>query len=605
MTGIFGYFDQNNINENINDFVHSVEETGYRIIDREFNQSCLLGKLDIKNSKIKKSIIKEDGISLVFCGEIYNEDVDNLGMIILKLYKEGELNLVKNLNGLFVAAIYDMSEEKITLVNDRYGLIKTYYYHNENINDVFSFSPKIKPLLTCNLDRKLRKDSIIDFFTFGYLLGEKTFFNDIHQLPSASILEFSRGDLKITSYWNYEYNEDSNIKSEEDLIEELGNLWQQAVERRIKKDEKILIPLSGGLDSRAILAAALKCTSKENIITFTFGNPGSFDFEIGKMVAKKAGVTNIELGVEKESFEKQYRLSIDDIEGMIDATPYFAIKGYKGMKKYGNNILSGYIGDFVMGSHMYPTMLTKNISNELEFDSITDLFLEHEILFDVKIIDKLFSQHFCNNSSNPTSTKEISNQTNKNLANIFFKFFFENHTFNYSFFSVFRNRQLFNYKTPFLDNDLIDFMLNIPPEFRYQQKLYRKMLVKRYSDLFELPTKTNLGLKFNVNNSRLLIRKGHVCFISKVNQLSSRLAKRKIFQDKGKNYIDYDDLLRKNSEYRNYMRSMITKIEEREYFNSNYIEEVWKLHMEGKKNYSNLFGLLVTFELFLQNYVDT
>ncbi|GAG59855.1 unnamed protein product, partial [marine sediment metagenome] len=33
---------------------------------------------------------------------------------------------------------------------------------------------------------------------------------------------------------------------------------------------------------------------------------------------------------------------MDDIEGMVDATPYFAIEGYKEIKKYGTHILSGY-----------------------------------------------------------------------------------------------------------------------------------------------------------------------------------------------------------------------------------------------------------------------
>ena len=49
---------------------------------------------------------------------------------------------------------------------------------------------------------------------------------------------------------------------------------------------------------------------------------------------------------------------------------------------------------------------------------------------------------------------------------------------------------------------------------------------------------------------------------------------------------------------------MIEKIEEREYFNKEYIERIWRLHMQGKRNYAMLFGLLVTFELFLEGFVD-
>lgn len=158
-------------------------------------------------------------------------------------------------------------------------------------------------------------------------------------MPSGSILEYSRNQLKITKYWFYEYDENYDSRSSDELISELGTLWQKAIKRRIQKNDRVLIPLSGGLDSRAILAEVLQITSKENIITFTFGHPGSFDFEIGKLVAKNAGVRNIELGVEMDSFESQYNISIEDIEGLIDATPYIALRGYKEMKKNMERIL--------------------------------------------------------------------------------------------------------------------------------------------------------------------------------------------------------------------------------------------------------------------------
>lgn len=54
-------------------------------------------------------------------------------------------------------------------------------------------------------------------------------------------------------------------------------------------NKKKCIPLSGGLDSRGILGALLECTSAQNIYTFTFGIPGTYDYEIGNMIAKKDG----------------------------------------------------------------------------------------------------------------------------------------------------------------------------------------------------------------------------------------------------------------------------------------------------------------------------
>jgi len=390
----------------------------------------------------------------------------------------------------------------------------------------------------------------------------------------------------------------------DELIDELEYLWQKSVERRIKKDEKILIPLSGGLDSRAILAAALKHTSKENIISFTFGTSDSLDFEIGRLVAGKAGVKNIELGVENKDSGLQYKTSIEDIEGMIDSTPYSAIMGYREMKKYGDNILSGYIGDFVMGSHMFSEMLHRNGMNENQSENILNIFNIHESLFDLETIKNIFAHSFFDTNYNPYSEGELISSKNNNMANIFFNYFFENHVNKYSYFAVFKYKELFNYYCPFLDNDLIDFMCTISPEMRYNQKLYRTMLIKKYPELFELPTKNNLGLKLNSNKVYSFFKKCNFFFKDEINKISTLILRRNLYSNKLKNYHDYDDLLRRNKEYKEYIRSMLSKVEKREYFNEDFIEIIWKLHMKGIKNYSIIFGLLVTFELFLQNFID-
>ena len=69
-----------------------------------------------------------------------------------------------------------------------------------------------------------------------------------------------------------------------------------------------------------------------------------------------------------------------------------------------------------------------------------------------------------------------------------------------------------------------------------------------------------------------------------------------------KNYIDYDILLRRDKAYRDYVRTMLDKVKDREYLNGDYIEQMWSVHMQGKKNNSRLFGFLVTFELFMEKF---
>lgn len=607
MSGIFGYFTLSKVGEKkIANVTNAMKLEEYSIIELIHKDSCILGKLAIKSTRTEQSIKRikrEDGISLVICGEVYNEDIEDIDKYVCSLYRDGRLDLLRNVNGSFAIAVYESDKEKLTIANDRYGLIKLFYYAGKRY---FCFAPKIRPLLRLGVNRALRKDAIIDFFLFWYLLGNKTFFKHIYQLPPASILEVSREGMKLTKYWDYEYDEEYDSRAKEELVDEVGALWQRAVERRIDKDEKIIIPLSGGVDSRAVLAAALRCTPKDNIITFTFGEEGSFDFEIGKMVAAKAGVRNVSLGVERGGFEKQYGTSLNDIEGMVDVTPYFAIKGYEGMKNYGGNILSGYIGDFIMGSHMYPEMIKTSLVTDKDYEEAANLIFKKDFLsmYSLSDIKRLFSLAFCKEIVNPISANELKNNSNKNLSNIYFKHFLENHVNNYTYFTVFRYRHLFNYRAPFLDNDLVDFMRKVPPKLRFGQKLYKAMLLSKYPELFRLPTKNSFGLRWDASNIQLFFAR--VIRLSKVrmNKISNLLVRRSIFQDKAKNYIDYDDLLMRDAEYRDYIERMIEKIKEREYFNKEHIEKIWNLHMRGRKHYSRLLGSLVTFELFLERFCD-
>ena len=74
---------------------------------------------------------------------------------------------------------------------------------------------------------------------------------------------------------------------------------------------------------------------------------------------------------------------------------------------------------------------------------------------------------------------------------------------------------------------------------------------------------------------------------------------------KNQNYIDYDDLLRTNKQYQIFIKTMVDKVKKREFFNPEYIDTLWELHLNGKKNYAMILGLLVTVELILEEFYDS
>ena len=160
--------------------------------------------------------------------------------------------------------------------------------------------------------------------------------------------------------------------------------------------------------------------------------------------------------------------------------------------------------------------------------------------------------------------------------------------------------EYFDYSSPFLDYELIDFILRLPLKFRKNQYLYRKMLIKYYPEIFRLPTKANFGLPLLQSNQLRIIK---MKMIRIVNEIFTRLFKKSIFQNKMNNYIDYSNLLRTNDEFRDEIYCLIQRAISRKIFDGDTIHKLWELHMAGKKNLFSLFNILATIELLIEQDV--
>ena len=104
------------------------------------------------------------------------------------------------------------------------------------------------------------------FLKFGYFLDYKN-----------SNYSFDFSNINKNKYKDF---------TEEKLINIGIKLWKNAIRNQFDEKEMNVVPLSGGLDSRAILATLSEITDPSKIYTYTFGSPGTWDFEIGNYIAK-------------------------------------------------------------------------------------------------------------------------------------------------------------------------------------------------------------------------------------------------------------------------------------------------------------------------------
>ena len=79
-------------------------------------------------------------------------------------------------------------------MNDRYGPRPHYYAVN---NGKLLFAPEVKAILQDKtFKNELNDETVADFFAFGEILGDKTFFKGIEVLPPAPIFTYNNnGEL--------------------------------------------------------------------------------------------------------------------------------------------------------------------------------------------------------------------------------------------------------------------------------------------------------------------------------------------------------------------------------------------------------------------------
>jgi len=137
-------------------------------------------------------------------------------------------------------------------------------------------------------ERELDWEGLAGFFGLGFFPGDRTFYRDIRILRPASVYEFDgEGRLERQQrYWEWFHKPDER-RSEADTIAEFGAILREVLADQTR-EERVALPLSGGLDSRTV-AACLPEGAKP--FSYSYGyTADSIEIRIARQVAEAAGV---------------------------------------------------------------------------------------------------------------------------------------------------------------------------------------------------------------------------------------------------------------------------------------------------------------------------
>ncbi|CUS36545.1 Asparagine synthase [Candidatus Nitrospira nitrosa] len=207
----------------------------------------------------------DGNLTLIFSGEDFSDPESNQdrspsgirGMASPSSYlvrrAESETNFPCGLNGRFHGLLADRVRGTTTLFNDRYGMHRLYYHQSK---EAVYFSAEAKAILAVRPElRRIEPRAFGEYVTCGCVLENRTLFEGIAVLPGGSKWALKNGSVecKETYFQPREWEEQERLDPES-YYQILQDIFISKLSRYFVSNEPIGMSLTGGLDSRMIMA---------------------------------------------------------------------------------------------------------------------------------------------------------------------------------------------------------------------------------------------------------------------------------------------------------------------------------------------------------------
>ncbi len=523
---------------------------------------------------------------------------DNNAELILHLHEEFGDNFAVQLNGAFVIAIWDELNNKLLVVNDRFGLHPFYY---AQVNGGLVFGSGVRALLADpELPRKINYDAINQMLTFDHLLNNNTLLKDVHLFPQASVLSYYNDQLTIQPYWTLEFPNTYQNQSEESYIEQLIYYLRQAVIRQKPDSYKAGLMLSGGLDSRFLLALLRDGDTPSDIETFTWGIPGCDDARFAKELANKLNTRHHFFELKSDWILDLADKAVRITDGMGNIINLHALANLEDEASYAQVIYKGFMGDAMMGYALQPPFWA-NYAPEAERDIHLQVHTNQGVItFNPTEKKELFNDSFYQllDIDVLDTYQEIMRRSGSSmlaLQRLFFDYTQRVPRLTLTGVEMVRDRAIA--RMPFCDNDFVDFSLSVPPGFLFERRLIKNAFIQAFPKLAKIPNTEN-GLPMITCGRDVLIRSKRILDFHLKNAGLGTFANSEPLP-----YKDYTRWFR--TVLRSWVENTLLSQQalERGYFNPDYVQQLVDEHMAGA-DHTLKIGALLTLEKWHMLFLD-
>lgn len=595
MSGIlFHYADDSFSND---EFVQTIRTSligKQTIIDSRCVNRVHLGLVSTPGSSASVAVCEVNGLFVYVDGYFvdgFETQESSASWFLTKFLENGE-SCISELNGSFNVLVQDLNSGDVLLVTDRYGTRPLFYAAQSN---ELSVAYRAELLVQFGaVEKQLNQHMIANMLSHSRVwFSDQTFYHGVSLVPAKSIVKWSRGKgISIASY-----STTPLFDGEKPSAVGLAKIFKDVISD-FSLISNVGLSLSGGLDSRILLAAGFKGP------TFTWGYRKENDeIKLAEDCAKATDNPWDFVHLNPESFLDCSGKGDALREGLDLFVQSYALESYPQVVEQGvTGLITGLALDFTMAGSYTP----KEYENLSVDDVVTyahakieyfnsaqreELIKSAELKEAVKDVESFIFDSLVNGFERDGGIKSLQN------------FFEEYRVRRWIFQRQLWQRAFVEDYIPTYDNRLVDYLSLFTLEQRANHKLFKDVLAELSASLSEIPYQgTNLPPKAPIE----FWEEG-----TRLEEQKEKLARTVFYETKGEVFVPYnryysnfDEWFRVDLKWQETTEKLLFSEETRitQFVNQDVVARMFEEQKSGKKTHFGRLLILISLEKTLRTF---
>jgi asparagine synthase (glutamine-hydrolysing) len=515
--------------------------------------------------------------------------------LCLRAFKLHGRRFFAAVNGKFIVAIWEPAGHRLTIIGDRFAMLPLYYATTGN---GLIFATEIRALLAGGVERRVDEIAIARFFAFRQFMGDEAFIDGVRRLPPAGWLTFEpdKEHLCLERYWDARSLAGRPLMDSGEALNQIDHAFTKAVRRCTLGTPGLGVALSGGLDSRTILAAV---PSSEPLSCVSLGVPGAMDLRLAQRLAHlthRSFYPSVLDGEFLRDFEQYLRRMISLTEGQIVASgitvPVIDLCRSVGIKV----LLRGHGGELMHMNKAYNYSLDSAaiaLGNASALESWAFRHLAAP-LFGAPALTFLTPHYRA--LVEPAARAALHAVLRESdgvepLIHRLWLLFVTQYISHGVAASIVKFQTVAETRAPYIDADFIAALLSAPPSLKMGESIAVHLLRSHAPDFLEVPN-TNTGAPVGAGRRRLAL---------------SHFAKRVLAKSGARGFQPYERLGPwLQFELRPFVERVVLsdRCLDRGIFERDVVRSVIDAHATKRQNHTWLILALLTFEIAQREFID-